>query len=628
MWSCAAIGGVGGVVDYSTGHSIVRTSRALYVFGKIAYTYKFTTPETAEAYHTMNRQSAEMVLDTCRKNEGLYIKFGQALNAMSHALPKEVTSVLRVLLDSAPPVPLDDIRRIFREETGKTIEEVFERFDDVPVACASIAQVHHAWLRQPNGQPPVEVAVKVQKPSIAKQSVWDLRTWQFMNWMISQLFGVPVGWARRTVVDGLKREMDFNYEATSQQRMRENFASYRYVYVPEIYSAYTTRRLMVMEWIEGLKLVEVERVREQFDEKKVLITVFDAFGDMVFKHGFVHGDTHAANVLVRPAPPSPSPGEGALAAAAVTRNVSSKAPAGLPAPWWRRWFGWGRKKEDFQVVFIDFGLSIPVTERFRMEYALVFRSLVTHDMDSLVKTVSGWGFGDGKLFANLQMQMQQGAGHPQFTTEEEERGMTKEEVKQMQREGRDRFRTVTINEERIPREIPIVGRSMELLRSINRLYDSPVDRVSMFVKSAVDALGPLHDYEGVQVYLARMETKMKARQSATEAVSAHDKHTAHSTKVTVSAFDADAERLRQDQAAAVRELNEERNRFFTSRVAYAAERTYRQIVFRVVMLNLKLSANLTRWYNGLLRMFASPEVAERMRVDTLDDRLGRMTSEG
>lgn len=576
----------------------------------------------------MHQKAADSILHVCLTNEGLYVKLGQGLNTMSHILPKEYTNTLKVLLDNAKPVPMPQIRRTIEEETGKSIEELFVAFDDVPVASASIAQVHKAWRKAPHdGLPPVPVAVKVRKPCIGRQSKWDIYVFQFFSWTVQHLFGLPTQWSRKTVVDGLKREMDFTIEAANAEQFRHNFKDDPQVHIPVIYKELSSERLLVMEWVEAVKLTEVERIQERFDEKAVLRKLFDSFGDMVFKHGFVHCDPHAANVLVRPmpescaslAPPPPSKGrdEGAAAEAAVTRHRKSKG------------------KKDFQVVLVDFGLCVPESERFRMLYSLLFKSLVTRDMKTLKKVVQDWGISDPEIFASIQMQK------PLRSIQEgryEE--VSKEEVRQMQREAHSRLKSFMIDEAKIPRELPMVGRGVDILRGVNRLYGSPINRVNMFVQRAVQALGPLHDYEGVQRYLARVH-KLTRETQANEGPGAEgiDLHSG-ATPVPVknaqtrgvsgdeppfeSLFDDGALKLQKAQAAAMREIAAERDSSFSVRVTDKVESLYRAFLFHLVMTSFSVAHWWTRWYNQMLRLLFPVETVEQLMVSSFEDRLERM----
>lgn len=575
-----------GIADFLTDQSLTRSCRALHTCGKIIGMYKFTTPETPEEYYALHRRAAEELLHVCLVNEGLYVKMGQGINAMSHVLPKEYMETLKVLLDNAKPVDFADVQRTIREETGRDIHDLFDEIDPRPVASASIAQVHRAWLKPPvEGGIRKEVAVKVRKPCIEKQSKWDIYTFQIISVLIGTLFGLPTAWSRQTIVDGLRREMDFTIEADNAERIRSDLqrsgASSR-VYVPHIYGEYTSPRLLVLEWVEATKLLDVEEVRARYDEKAVLKTLFDAFGDMVFKYGFVHCDPHPANLMVRPMP-----------------RLDSKEHASTPA----------MKARDYQVVLIDFGLCVPETEEFRMHYALLFKSLATRDMKTLRNVVMGWGISDPEVFASIQMQKPLDAMRGGSYGE-----VTKEEVRQMQQMAHSRAKDLLLDEDRIPRELAMVSRSIDILRSVNRLYDSPINRVQMFVQSAVDALGPLHDFDGVQRYLERVQV-LSSQSTGGQRASA-------ACRPFRSVYDESANDLRQVQAAVVREMENEKSRF--ERGVCGITALYRAFVFRAVMFYLSLTHHFVYWHNAILQSLLPDAMSRPLRAETLDDSMERI----
>ncbi|RNF09815.1 putative ABC transporter [Trypanosoma conorhini] len=573
--------------DYWTGNSFTRSLRAVKATAQISYLYKTKTPETREEYSDLHRRAAELILTVCLKNEGLYIKLGQGFNALNHVLPREYMDVLKVLLDKAPSVPLEDIHRIIKEETGKTVDEIFSHFDPVPVASASIAQVHRATLRPATPQDePKEVAVKVQKPYIRYQVFWDLQTYRFLTWAIGVLFSMPVGWARQSVVDGVRRETDFSAEAGNVERMRLELADNPNVYVPKIYKEVSTQRLLVLEWIDAVKLVEVETVRQQFDAVTVLRTIFDVFGDMIFKYGFVHCDPHAANILVRC--PSPS-GQ---------REEHRSSPKKCKKP---------------QIVLLDFGMCCPERERFRVEYALLFKSIVLGDMDTIRKIVTSWGITDPEVFASIQMQK------PYESLRRGNCGeVTKREVFEMQVKAREAARTMLRDQELVPPELPLVGRSIDILRGLNRLYDAPINRVNMFVRRAVGGLGPINSYESAQYYLEQIARPIDtAPATATTAVKG-----AAAPKV-VSVFDATVEQQRREQAAAALRLHARRNASLAGWLREHVLSAYRRVIFEVVLFFFDAYHLFGRLYMMLLMACMPQKAGARRNEDSLEDLLQR-----
>jgi aarF domain-containing kinase len=162
------------VYDHFYCYSVAeRSVRAVSTGVYLAYQYKFVwTPETASE---INTKVARRLVETCKKNEGLYVKFGQALASMAFALPREYHEPLSELHDQAKTFSLEEVKQIVNSEIGPLIADgQLTDFEELPIASASLAQVHRAKF---NGKP---VAVKVQKPNVAVQSDWDLRLYHLL----------------------------------------------------------------------------------------------------------------------------------------------------------------------------------------------------------------------------------------------------------------------------------------------------------------------------------------------------------------------------------------------------------------------------------------------------------------
>eukprot|EP00331_Platyophrya_macrostoma_P012339 CAMPEP_0176425604 /NCGR_PEP_ID=MMETSP0127-20121128/11478_1 /TAXON_ID=938130 /ORGANISM="Platyophrya macrostoma, Strain WH" /LENGTH=585 /DNA_ID=CAMNT_0017806777 /DNA_START=180 /DNA_END=1937 /DNA_ORIENTATION=+ len=463
-------------------HVLSRSVRTLVNACRIGYLYKTTDPSTPEEFSALHTAAAQLILNTCLQNEGLYIKLGQGMSAINHVLPMEYISTLRVLLDQAPVVPLEEVKRIFREETGKSFQEVFESFDDVPVASASIAQVHRARLRvdanasegtATAGNNVVDVAVKIQKPNIKKQIWWDLQCYFLVCRMLQYAFDLPLMWSATCIADNLTKEIDFLLEASNADRAREHLTTEKRfdLYVPKVYRGpLLTKRLMVTEWIDGIKLVDVSKVEAaKFSKADVMQSVISGIGDMIFKHGFVHCDPHPANIMVRPRHANHDP-------------VRSK-----------------KNPKPFEVVILDFGLCVEERESFRLQYALFFKSIFTADRSTLLSIVSEWGIGNADIFASLTLQKP-------YTTNTVRTGeVTPDDVRAMEQAMKSNIKKFLQDETKVPQELIFVGRSMNLIRALNKSFDAPVNRVNILARCAVGGLGHIRDLEQLREYLASIQ---------------------------------------------------------------------------------------------------------------------------
>ena len=180
----------------------------------------------------------------------MYTKAGQYLASMNHVLPPAYTEVLAVLQDRAAYRPLDEVRRVIEGELGAgALESCFIEFSPEPVASASLAQVHKAVTR--DGR---EVAVKVQYPGLERQVTVDMFTVRLLVNLLGRAFpGFEFSWMLPEFEDSLKLELDFRQEARNGERVAAMFAAQPDVHVPAVLHNLTSRRLLTMKYVNGVK---------------------------------------------------------------------------------------------------------------------------------------------------------------------------------------------------------------------------------------------------------------------------------------------------------------------------------------------------------------------------------------
>jgi ubiquinone biosynthesis protein len=223
-----------------------------------------------------------------------FVKLGQMLSTRPDLLPAEWVNAFARLQDRVPPFPAAQARAVVREQLGAPVEDLFARFDDTPVASASIAQVHRATTF--DGAP---LAIKVQRPGIETQLRSDLNIlYVLAGWLEGQIdLGV---YTPQAVVEAFDRaltaEADFNLEAASGEELRMALATVPGVRVPRVLRALTSRRVLTMEWCDGRNLGEIGRTAA--DPNRVLDALIEATFTQLFVHGLFHGDPHPGNLLV------------------------------------------------------------------------------------------------------------------------------------------------------------------------------------------------------------------------------------------------------------------------------------------------------------------------------------------
>jgi ubiquinone biosynthesis protein len=227
-----------------------------------------------------------------------FVKFGQLLSTRPDVVPPDVIAELRGLQDAVRPFPFADVERMIREELGQTIERLFVEFEEEPVASASIGQVHRAIL--PNGR---RVAVKVQRPRAPRQIESDIQLLEQAARLVRERVRALDFVDTRELVDefarSIRQELDYRQEARNADAFHHNFAGHPHVTVPRVYWSYTRPRVLTLEYLEGVQLVDLELAAWSLDQRRRLAyIVADAWMTMIFRHGFFHGDPHPANILV------------------------------------------------------------------------------------------------------------------------------------------------------------------------------------------------------------------------------------------------------------------------------------------------------------------------------------------
>jgi ubiquinone biosynthesis protein len=228
-----------------------------------------------------------------------FVKFGQLLSTRPDIVPADVLVELRQLQDQATPVPFPDIQRVIEAELGAPIPQVFAELDPVPIAAASIGQVHGAVL--PTGE---RVVVKVQRPAAEAQVEADIA-------LLYQLARLAREHVRRLdfidavgLVDefaaAIRAELDYRTEARNAELFHGAFAGDERVVIPRVYWNLSTQRVLVLERLDGALLRDVSDTGSAAERERVAYAVATLWMEMVFRKGIFHADPHPANILVLP----------------------------------------------------------------------------------------------------------------------------------------------------------------------------------------------------------------------------------------------------------------------------------------------------------------------------------------
>jgi ubiquinone biosynthesis protein len=245
----------------------------------------------------LDEKNSKRMLAGMLRQRGVYIKLGQVMSIMGGFLPPPYIERLETLQDAVPPHPFDEIERAFVESLGAPPAAFFRSIDREPVAAASLGQVHVAYMD--DGR---KVAVKVLYPGIRDLVRIDMRVIKLMVRVYKWFVPVQnIEAVHGSLLDLLRRETDYLHEAECMRRMSANFADDDHILFPEVIDGVTTRDVLTMSFMEGIKITHLDEIRERgVDLHKLASRLVKSFYKQVFVDRFFHADPHPGNFLVQP----------------------------------------------------------------------------------------------------------------------------------------------------------------------------------------------------------------------------------------------------------------------------------------------------------------------------------------
>jgi predicted unusual protein kinase regulating ubiquinone biosynthesis (AarF/ABC1/UbiB family) len=450
--------------------------------------------DAAERRSRHHTDSARRLYGLAIRRQGLLIKFGQIIGSRPDLIPDEYIAVLSRLQDQVPPRPFAVIKRRIERQLERPLADVFASFDEKPIAAASLAQVHRATLH--DGR---EVAVKVQYPGIQSIVDNDLRNIRFLMRILARFErNLDFSPLIEEVSHNVPLELDFINEGHNAEMIARNFgqtpaslaagraqgwgpepqkngspelkrdvaapllpsipqdeqdetqwtgdgrgwspAERGNIVVPRIVWEYSTRRVLVMEYLDGIKITDLAGLeRAGIDTQAVAQLVIDAYCEQLYLHGMFHADPHPGNLFVQPGP---------------------------------------------KLIMLDFGLCRQLDDKFRLGYARLVNAMLTWNIPDMVKA-----------FLDLGVKVR----NPKDTAVYLELGKGFTEVGQEGRAYADPDLVAEANERMskairanpitdIPREFLLIGRVVGLLSGLGKHLDSRVDMVQTIVPYTKAAL--------------------------------------------------------------------------------------------------------------------------------------------
>ncbi|KAL1290293.1 hypothetical protein HN51_058740 [Arachis hypogaea] len=445
-----------------------RLLRDAVTAANIAFDYEYSlrglregSIEREMVKHEVHLRSAEKLRDLCFKNGGIYIKLGQHLGQLEYLVPQEYVITLREsMLNRCPVSSYEQICEVFKRELGDTPENIFAEFDPIPIASASLAQVHVA--RTHDGQ---KVAVKVQHAHMTETAAADHATVELVVNTLHRFFpSFDYRWLIDEINDSLPKELDFLVEAKNSEKCVENFRKLsphvaNYVYAPKVYWNLSTSKLLTMEFMDGAHINDIKTIRKLgIHPHELSKLVSQTFAEMMFKHGFVHCDPHSANLLVRPMPSG-------------KRNI----------------LGWRKP----QLILLDHGLYKELDFDTRTNYASLWKALVFSDVNAIKEYSAKLGAGEDLyvLFAGVltmrpwKRVVDQSLDHLVFNG-------TESEISELQMYASEYFHQISELLRRLPRVILLMLKTNDCLRAVNNslLQGSSLDTFFIIGKISSEAV--------------------------------------------------------------------------------------------------------------------------------------------
>jgi predicted unusual protein kinase regulating ubiquinone biosynthesis (AarF/ABC1/UbiB family) len=291
----------------------LRLARALWLFAFIFASYMLhfglvrvferrgaRTPRWLKARRErVDVRNARRLLRGMLRLRGVFIKLGQVLSVLGGFLPRAFTRELESLQDHVPPHPFRDVEKTFLASFGRRPDECFSGIERVPIAAASLGQVHAAVLK--DGR---KVAVKVLYPRIRDVIRVDMRALKLVIRVLQRWLPLHhLETVHRSLVDLLARETDYLHEAECMERMAQNFAGEPDILFPAVVHELTTKDILTMSFMEGVKITRFEELdRLGIDRRKLATRLVQSFYKQLFVDRFFHADPHPGNFLVQKGP--------------------------------------------------------------------------------------------------------------------------------------------------------------------------------------------------------------------------------------------------------------------------------------------------------------------------------------
>ena len=416
-----------------------RLYRCVRVGVQVTNDYKrnVTDADEQSAWDIIHERCARLLVDLCETNGGMYVKLGQDFARLSHIIPTQYTQALGKLHDNVARRPASEVIGVIERDLGKPMSDIFESFDEVPVAAASLAQVHRGVLKGSHD----EVAVKVQYIDIADRFDGDMATMTLMMYLCGKLFpGSDFTEIIQRLEGVVRDELNFVREVENAEKCRkqleEKFGD-RFC-VPKVFGGpLLTRRVVMTEFIHGVKITDLAGLKGPkmgFSNRQIATIsedMIDAFSYQMFCTGFVHCDPHPGNLLVRRHP---------------------------------------RRTGQPQLVILDHGLYVSFPDDLRHHFTNMWTACVLHDTDKVISLSRAIGVDEWEWLAAMFLE------HPYDVYSPFKRMASQADLDLMRKAMREDMQKMSDILKILPAVYGMVLRNVTNVRAAQKLMGSPTSR--------------------------------------------------------------------------------------------------------------------------------------------------------
>lgn len=306
-----------------------------------------------------NIEAGKVICKTLIKNSGSSIKMGQVLAMMDMLFPQELTDQLTSLFQQAPLSQIENIKYDIAKSFNTPFNEIFASFNETPIASGSIAQVYEAVLKKNNQR----VAVKVRHSFLKESLELDLTVIRFFVELGSTIDdNFNYRWLYDDGSVNLRKETDFNLESDNIDKISALMKNTKGVVFPKVVKEFSNDGILTMDFIDGYSITDVDRLKKDKISLDSLARIMaETFAKMIFEFGFVHADPHPGNVFIQ-------------------KN----------------------DKNSFDIVLLDNGLYAALSEKTRINYAAMWKGIITRNEPLIIKSTTNLGVGFAfQLFTSM-----------------------------------------------------------------------------------------------------------------------------------------------------------------------------------------------------------------------------------